>query len=217
MLVQARKTGVMNQITKPLGGAMVDLLFDAGDADIEDEETDGIIAAAVDKNKSAVAIQHAKHFTERLVLVGVVMEGIAAGNDVKAVIIKGQVFGISDHKSQAILQVEDRHFLLGVFDHIGGHIESNGGLDVRSVQKALDEEASGTAAYIQDAEVVESPSLPMAQSDQHASITGAKQEIVDDGTVVVMRPTLKVVMGGFFPLVSLGRIFAHGYTRFQSF
>jgi hypothetical protein len=113
--------------------------------------------------------------------------------------------------------VEYGNLLLGVFDHIGGHVESDGGLDIRAVQKALDEEAAGTAAYIQNAEVVESTSLPMAQLDQHAAITGSKQEIVDDGAVVVMGPALKVVMGGFFPLVSLGRIIAHCYTRFKSF
>ena len=44
------------------------------------------------------------------------MEGIAAGNDIKAVIVKRQVFSIADHKAQAILQVEyalgtDSHFL----------------------------------------------------------------------------------------------------------
>ena len=35
------------------------------------------------------------------------------------------------------------------------------------------------------------------------------QEIVDNSAVVVMGPALKMVMGGFFPFVSLGSIFAH--------
>jgi len=127
------------------------------------------------------------------------------------------VFGIADHKAQAIFQVEYGNFLLGVFDHIGRHVESDGGEDIRAVEKTLNEKAAGAAAYIQDAEVVESTSLPMAQLDQHAAITGSKQEIVDNSAIVVMGPALKMVMGGFFPMVSFGRISGHGNTRFKTF
>jgi hypothetical protein len=88
VLMQARKPGFMNKIAEALTGAVMDVIFDTGYADIKDEETNGIIAVAVDENEPAVAIEHAKHFAYRPVLVGIMMEGIAAGNYVKAVIVK---------------------------------------------------------------------------------------------------------------------------------
>jgi len=88
VLMQACKTGVVDKLAEALGGAMVDLFFDAGNADIEDEEPDRIVAVAVDEDKPSVAVEHAIHLTKRLILVGIVMERITAGNHIEAVIVQ---------------------------------------------------------------------------------------------------------------------------------
>ena len=77
----------------------MDVVFDAGDADVEDNEPDGIVAVAVDQNQPTVAIEDAKHLSQGLYLVRIVMERIAAGNHVEGIILKRQMLGVADHET----------------------------------------------------------------------------------------------------------------------
>ena len=187
LLVELAEAGLGDQAAEALGGAVVDVAFGAGDGEVEDDKAEGLVAAAIEEHESAIGGENAAHFLEGAELVGIVVKGIAAGDQVKGVVVEREVFGIADDEAEGVVKLELIGLALGVFYHVFRHVEAHGGGDNGGHPGTAGRQGAGAGADIEDFEVADAAAAPVAELAENTAIAGLKEEDMDNANGILFR------------------------------
>ncbi len=196
----------------------MNVVFDTGHADIENKKSDRIIPAAVHQHQPASLCQYPVHFPNGLVLVGIVMERITARHNIKGIVLKRQIFRITQGKADFGTQVPFFRFFAGLADHIFRHVQAHDRFYLRQGVEIPHRQRAGPAADIEYPDFLQAPPNPVPKQGLYPSVAGFEKEDVNDIAVIMLRPAVKMRIGRLFPymiLACIGNFHRQYYTDFR--
>ena len=127
-LFDGLKARAMHELPEPVGGRVVDLSLDGGDANVVDEPAPEAVAVSVDDHQSASRTHDPPHFCDRAILTGVMVKTVGAGHDIERPRSKRKPLTVSAH-GEHVRRIEPPAGLT-LFEHSRNEVDATD-LDVR--------------------------------------------------------------------------------------